>query len=66
RYSILPALSVEEGILHTNIQEGAYTTATFNDFICSIFPRMNPFPLPWSVLIMDNMSIHKSDELEQM
>ncbi|KAF8330040.1 uncharacterized protein EI90DRAFT_2923158, partial [Cantharellus anzutake] len=37
-YSILPALTIE-GMLHVNIQQGAYTTATFNDFIWSLLPR---------------------------
>jgi len=54
------------GILHVDIQQGAYTTDSFNDFIRGLFLHTNPFPGPQSVLIMDNASIHKSDELAQM
>ena len=65
RYSVLPALALD-GILHADIQEGAYTADSFNHFISSLFIRMNPYPGPRSVLVMDNASIHKSGELAQM
>ena len=54
------------GILHIDIQQDAYMTDSFNDFIRGLFLHMNPFPGPWSVLIIDNASIHKSNELAQM
>ena len=65
RYSVLPALALD-GILHADIQEGAYTADSFNHFISSLFICMNPYPGPQSVLVMDNASIHKSGELAQM
>ena len=65
RYSVLPALALE-GILHVDIQQGAYTTELFNEFISSLFIRMNPYPGPRSVLVMDNAPIHKSEQLAQM
>ena len=58
RYSVLPALALD-GILHVDIQEGAYMADLFNDFICSLFIHMNLYPGPQSVLVMDNVSIHK-------
>ena len=45
RYSILPALSMH-GILHVDIQWGAYTMDSFNDLIRGLFLHMNPFPGP--------------------
>ena len=45
RYSVLPALALD-GILHADIQEGAYTADPFNHFISSLFIRMNPYPGP--------------------
>ncbi|KIK11608.1 hypothetical protein PISMIDRAFT_31810, partial [Pisolithus microcarpus 441] len=58
KYSILPALSLD-GVLHLDIQECAYTAATFNEFINNLLDNMNPFPQKNSVIVMDNASIHK-------
>ena len=65
RYSVLPALSMH-GILHVDIQHSAYTADSFNNFIGGLLLHMNPFPGPRSVLVMDNTSIHKSEELVEM
>jgi DDE superfamily endonuclease len=65
RYSILPALSLD-GILHLDIQVGAYTAETFKNFVSSVLECMCPFPERNSVIVMDNASIHKSNELKEM
>ncbi|KAJ2911978.1 hypothetical protein MD484_g8431, partial [Candolleomyces efflorescens] len=65
RYSILPALSLD-GILHLDIINRSYTVELFNEFIDGLLDNMNPFPAPNSVIVMDNASIHKSQELQQM
>ncbi|KIJ58591.1 hypothetical protein HYDPIDRAFT_67322, partial [Hydnomerulius pinastri MD-312] len=65
RYSILPALS-RSGILAVDVFERPLTTKSFNQFIRHVLDRMNPFPAPNSVLVMDNASIHHSDELRDM
>src|SRR5258708_1207113 len=65
RYSVLPALALD-GILHADIQEGAYTADSFYHFISSLFILMKPYPGPQFGLGMDNGSIHKSGELAQM
>ncbi|KIK24107.1 hypothetical protein PISMIDRAFT_99415, partial [Pisolithus microcarpus 441] len=65
RYSILPALSLD-GVLHLDVQECAYTAATFNEFINNLLDNMNPFLQKNSVIVMDNASIHKSVNLEEM
>ena len=65
RYSILPAMSLD-GILHLAIQDQPFTAVEFNSFVEALLGNMNPFPQPNSVIIMDNASIHKSPELQQM
>src|ERR1700677_3346528 len=57
KYTILPALSLD-GILHLEVVENAVTGATFRRFIEGLLPRMNKWPLPNSVLVVDNASIH--------
>ena len=58
KYSILPALSLD-GILHLEVVENAVTGAAFRRFVEGLLPRMNKWPLPNSVLVIDNASIHK-------
>jgi hypothetical protein len=55
-----------EGILLCDIQVRSYTAEAFNHFAEMLLARMNPFPQPNSVLLMDNASIHKSHQLVQM
>ena len=45
RYLVLPALGLN-GILHVDIQEGAYTADSLNHFISSLFIHMNLYPGP--------------------
>ena len=61
----MPALSLD-GILHLDIVNRAYNSELFNGFIDGLLDNMNPFPAPNSVIVMDNASIHKSDELRAM
>jgi hypothetical protein len=65
RYSVLPALSLS-GILHLTVLPASVKGNDFNAFIDSLLDRMNPFPLPNSVVVMDNASIHKSPELREL
>jgi len=65
RYSILPALC-HEGILNVDIIEGSYDTASFARFICGLLDMMNPFPMPNSVVVMDNCRIHKHPDILEM
>jgi hypothetical protein len=58
KYSILPALSLD-GILHLEVVENAVTGDIFRRFVEGLLPRMNKWPLPNSVLVIDNASIHK-------
>ncbi|KDQ15988.1 hypothetical protein BOTBODRAFT_107909, partial [Botryobasidium botryosum FD-172 SS1] len=65
RYSILPALSLD-GVLHFDIIECAYKSYLFNSFIDTLLDNVNLFPAPNSIIVMDNASIHKSIELQEM
>lgn len=62
RYSMLPALAID-GILHLSVVEGSHNGETFENFVDGLLDKMNQYPNPKSVLVMDNASIHKSDEL---
>jgi hypothetical protein len=58
KYSILPAISLD-GILHLEVLKHAITGDTFYQFVQGLLLRMNKWPLPHSVLVVDNASIHK-------
>ncbi len=68
RWSILPAFTTK-GHIAWIIHHGSVTQAIFNDFV-----RYHVLPLttptidggPNSVLFLDNASVHKSEELQQM
>jgi transposase len=62
---MLPAMSLD-GILTYHILEDGVTADVFNEFISNVLDHMNPFPQPNSVIVMDNASIHKSDDLREM
>ena len=62
KYSMLPALAID-GILHLSVVEGSHNGETFENFVDGLLNKMNPYPNPKSVLVMDNASIHKTDEL---
>jgi len=65
RYSMLPALSLD-GILAFEVLEHSYTAEDFDDFVECLLDRMNPFPLPNSVLVMDNASAHHSGNVREL
>ncbi|KAM6497033.1 hypothetical protein JOM56_007506, partial [Amanita muscaria] len=47
-----------DGILHLEVLDHAFTGAEFQDFIRGVLDQMQPWPLPNSVLVMDNARIH--------
>jgi hypothetical protein len=65
RYSILPALSLD-GILHLEVSDHSFSGEEFIDFVGGLLDQMQPWPLPNSVLVMDNMSIHKVPRILEM
>jgi len=65
KYSILPALSLN-GILHLEVIKNTITSEDFIQFIQGLLPHMNEWPLPMSVLVIDNVSIHKAAGIREM
>ncbi len=65
KYSLLPAISLD-GILHLEVVEGAVTGTDFRRFVQGLLPLMNEWPLPNSVLVIDNASIHKVAGIREM
>ena len=55
---MLLALSLDS-ILHLEMVENAVMGADFCQFLEGLLLQMNEFPLPNSVLVINNMSIHK-------
>ena len=64
-FSVLPALSLQ-GVLDVHVVQGAFDGEEFFSFIEGLLDEMNPFPGPNSVLVLDNASIHKNQELKAM
>ena len=65
KFSILPALALD-GILHLEVIENAVTGYNFRRFVQGLLLRMNKWPLPNSVLVVDNASIHRVDGIREM
>jgi transposase len=66
RWSLLPALT-EDGYLAHTIFQGAITAERLYEFVeQQVLPHMNPYPLPRSVLVLDNASIHHSAEFKEL
>jgi hypothetical protein len=55
-----------DGVLHVTVVAGSVNADIFEDFIYELLETMEPFPNPNSVLVMDNASIHKSVEVQEM
>lgn len=63
RWSLLPALTID-GYIAKRIVTGSIDGIEFLDFILEdVLPKMNPYPLPRSVFLLDNCSIHKMQHL---
>ncbi|CAB4475156.1 unnamed protein product [Rhizophagus irregularis] len=63
RYTILPALSLQRFIA-IDIMEGSCIKERFKDFVISdVLPKMNPYPGPNSVIVLDNAKIHHDEGL---
>lgn len=65
RYSLLPAITLD-GIVECTIVEGSFNTDLFMGFIEDLLEKMQPFPAPNSVIVMDNCVIHKAPEIREL
>ena len=64
RVSIFAALN-HQGFMSWKCTEGTFTRNKFhNTFSEKVIPQLNPWPLPRSIVIMDNAKIHIFQELE--
>lgn len=48
------------------VVQGAFNTRLFTEFISGLLDKMNRFPLPRSVIVMDNCAIHKAPEIREL
>jgi transposase len=55
-----------DGVVDVRIFRGSITGRKFYSFIDGLLDEMNPWPQPKSVIVLDNASIHKGDELRRM
>lgn len=64
RLQILPAYT-QDGVMHFRVFEGSTDAEIFKDFIKELLPYCGRWPEPKSVLVMDNVSFHRSEEIRQ-
>jgi len=58
-WSLCPAYIID-GFITWEIVHGSFSAQLFEDFIENkVLPLCNPYPLPRSVIIMDNAPIHR-------
>ena len=62
RWHILPAYT-QDGVIIKRVYQGSTDSAIFNDFIMELVQYCGKYPGPRSVIVMDNASIHHSEEL---
>ena len=56
-----------EGFLSWKMTQGTFTRARFHEaFLEKIAPLLNPWPMPHSIVIMDNAKIHMYPEIEEL
>ena len=53
-------------MIDVGIIEGAYNTNNFLTFLEGLLMEMNPYPECNSVLVMDNVSFHRSRSVKQL
>jgi hypothetical protein len=63
RWSLCPAYTID-GFITWEIVHGSFSGELFEDFIKNkVLPLCNPYPLPRSVIVMDNAPIHRTEVL---
>jgi len=57
---------LQDGIIHCDVIEGSFCTQSFTIFIRGLLDKMNMYPEPNSVIVMDNCQIHKHPDIMAM
>lgn len=66
RHSLLPLLGIT-GFIATTCIHDSFDEYTFEEWVENVaLPAMNPYPLPYSVLVMDNAPIHKEEMIRAL
>lgn len=65
RVQVLSALG-QDGVIHFRVYEESTDTEIFKDFIKELLPYCGRWPEPRSVLVVDNASFHRSEEIQRM
>jgi transposase len=65
RHQILPAYN-QDGVLFSQVFQGSTDGVVFEDFVEQLLYYCQPYPAQNSVLIMDNASFHRGEQVEQM
>ena len=55
-----------DGIIYTHIKVGGYNGDQFMEWLEGVFAMMDPYPAPWSVLILDNCRIYHVPGVEEL
>lgn len=60
RYSLLPAISLDRGVFAVRIEDDSISGNIFMEWLLTtLLPQMDLYPLPSSVIVLDNCSVHK-------
>jgi hypothetical protein len=65
RYSLLPAITID-GLIYSHIKVGGYNREQFLEYLDGLMDQMNPYPVPCSVLVIDNCQIHHVFRVEEL
>ncbi|EGO28405.1 hypothetical protein SERLADRAFT_346442, partial [Serpula lacrymans var. lacrymans S7.9] len=65
RYSILPAILLD-GVLHLEVLDHPFTGDAFLDFVEGTLGQMQLWPLPNTVLVVNNAIIHKVPSIREL
>ena len=60
-----PGLEGDVGLIAFQVQDTKHTSAEIHDWLVTVLVKqMNPYPLPRSLLVLDNSSLHRTYQQE--
>jgi hypothetical protein len=63
---LLPPAITVDGIFYSQIKIGSYKGDEFLEYLNDLTTRMNPYPGPCSVLVIDKCLIHHVEGVEEL